>query len=74
MKKLAIAAAITTALGFAGAIGWQASAAPVTAPGPIAGPYTPIHPADCRGTTGGHGCGSGFYWRNGDRGWACYRC
>ena len=39
-------------------------------------PGTPslIQPLDCNGTTGGHGCGPGFYWRNGERGWACYPC
>jgi hypothetical protein len=47
MRKLAIAAAIIATLGFAGAIGWQASAATPAAPVPVAGPYTPIHPAAC---------------------------
>ena len=28
----------------------------------------------CNGTTGDHGCGPGYYWRNGDHGWACYPC
>jgi hypothetical protein len=28
----------------------------------------------CNGTTGVFGCGPGWYWRNGRRGWACYRC
>jgi hypothetical protein len=48
-------------------------------------PYTPIipmkpgtpvmvHPLDCEGTTGSHGCGPGWFWRNGERGWACYPC
>jgi hypothetical protein len=74
MRKLVIAAAITMTLGVAGAIGWQANAAAPAAPVPVAGPYTPIHPVDCRGGTGDHGCGAGYYWRNGERGWACYRC
>ena len=33
-----------------------------------------IQQADCHGTTGDHGCGPGFFWRNGDHGWACYPC
>lgn len=38
-------------------------------------PGTPsVHMFDCNGSTGGHGCGPGFTWRNGERGWACYPC
>jgi hypothetical protein len=33
-----------------------------------------VRPLDCNGTTGPHGCGPGWFWRNGERGWACYRC
>jgi hypothetical protein len=29
---------------------------------------------DCRGTTGDMGCGPGWFWRDGWRGWACYPC
>ncbi len=29
---------------------------------------------DCQGTTGAMGCGPGWYWRDGWRGWACYPC
>lgn len=74
MKKLFIAASFAATIAVAGVVGWQATAATPAAPVPVAGPYSPIHPADCRGTTGGHGCGAGYYWRNGERGWACYRC
>lgn len=31
-------------------------------------------PLDCFGTTGGKGCGPGWFWRDGWRGWACYPC
>jgi hypothetical protein len=31
-------------------------------------------PLDCRGTTGWHGCGPGWFWRNGWRGLGCYPC
>jgi hypothetical protein len=45
-------------------------------------PAVPTNPAkpptvqmlDCNGTTGDHGCGAGFHWRNGNHGWACYPC
>jgi hypothetical protein len=29
---------------------------------------------DCRGGTGAMGCGPGWFWRDGWRGWACYPC
>lgn len=29
---------------------------------------------DCYGTTGNMGCGPGFFWRDGWRGWGCYPC
>ena len=31
-------------------------------------------PLDCQGTTGNMGCGPGWFWRDGWRGWACYPC
>ena len=38
-------------------------------------PPTPlIQPLDCFGTTGGMGCGPGWVWGDGWRGWACYPC
>jgi hypothetical protein len=33
-----------------------------------------VHMLDCRGTTGNMGCGPGWIWRDGWRGWACYPC
>jgi hypothetical protein len=36
------------------------------------GPH--VRPLDCHGTTGGMGCGPGWFWRDGWRGWACYPC
>jgi hypothetical protein len=41
-----------------------------------ADPGTPalIQPLDCNGSTGEHGCGPGWFWRNGSHGWACYPC
>ena len=29
---------------------------------------------DCEGTTGRMGCGPGWFWRDGWRGWGCYPC
>jgi hypothetical protein len=29
---------------------------------------------DCRGGTGAMGCGPGWFWRDGWRGWGCYPC
>jgi hypothetical protein len=33
-----------------------------------------VHALDCRGGTGAMGCGPGWFWRDGWRGWACYPC
>jgi len=33
-----------------------------------------VQPLDCRGTTGWHGCGPGWFWRNGWHGPGCYPC
>jgi hypothetical protein len=37
-------------------------------------PVPVIQPLDCHGTTGDHGCGPGWFWRDGWHGWACYPC
>ena len=41
-------------------------------------PATPkapeVHMFNCEGGTGGMGCGPGWIWRDGWRGWACYPC
>jgi hypothetical protein len=34
----------------------------------------PVKPLDCVGTTGRFGCGPGWFWRDGWRGWGCYPC
>lgn len=45
----------------------------VTAPvKPFQGPKVLMF--DCRGTTGDMGCGPGWFWRDGWRGFACYPC
>jgi hypothetical protein len=33
-----------------------------------------VQPLDCFGSTGGMGCGPGWVWRDGWRGWGCYPC
>ncbi len=33
-----------------------------------------VQPLDCQGTTGSMGCGPGWFWRDGWRGWGCYPC
>jgi hypothetical protein len=33
-----------------------------------------VQPLDCRGTFGWHGCGPGWFWRDGWRGPGCYPC
>lgn len=51
------------------------TATPTAKADPMPPTPTPIiQQADCHGTTGDHGCGPGWFWRNGDRGWACYPC
>jgi hypothetical protein len=44
-----------------------------TQPAPV--PAQPkVQAFDCQGTTGAMGCGPGWFWRDGWRGWACYPC
>jgi hypothetical protein len=43
-----------------------------TEPPVPAGPK--VQMLDCHGTTGDMGCGPGWFWRDGWRGWACYPC
>lgn len=45
----------------------------VPQPGPMPG-TSQVQPLDCAGTTGAAGCGPGWFWRDGWRGWACYPC
>jgi hypothetical protein len=70
MRKLVIAAAITATAAFAGAIGWQASAAPPVAAIPHVAPYTPIHPAACGGRD--ERCPHGSHWVCGPEGKRCW--
>lgn len=46
---------------------------PVPVPVPVSTAPT-LHMFDCQGTTGDRGCGAGFFWRDGWRGFGCYPC
>jgi hypothetical protein len=54
----------------------QAAQVAPTPPRPVVQtqPSAPIQLLDCWGTTGSMGCGPGWTWRDGWRGWACYPC
>ena len=71
MRKIAMSvAAAAFTIGTLAANGMPSAQADPNPPAP-----TPtIQQADCHGTTGEHGCGPGWYWRNGANGWACYPC
>ncbi|CAN5668590.1 hypothetical protein BH09ACT8_BH09ACT8_60080 [soil metagenome] len=74
---LAVAAAALIVVPVASAQSAQAASATtpdqtVTVPAPPQGPKVLMF--DCRGTTGDMGCGPGWFWRDGWRGFACYPC
>jgi hypothetical protein len=70
MRKLFIGIAVTTVIAAAGTLGWQAEAANPAAPVPQAAPYTPIHPAACRGP--GEYCAPGRHHVCGPYGKHCW--
>jgi hypothetical protein len=81
MRKiaLAVAAAALIAGPLAGAQSAQAAQATTPdktvtapAPAPVQGPKVLM--LDCVGGTGNMGCGPGWFWRDGWRGFACYPC
>ena len=67
MKLSVVLCVITLAIG--GAF-WHASAAAPAAPVPVAGLYTPIHPAACSGRNA-H-CPPGSHWVCGPEGRRCW--
>lgn len=77
-----IAMAIATAGIIAGSLaGAQTASAASTndinnvpSPAPAPMPVPVIKALDCAGTTGWAGCGPGWIWRDGWRGFACYVC
>lgn len=80
MRKLAMAVATAGIVAGSLAGAQTASAAStndtnnVTAPARPATPVPIISALDCAGTTGWAGCGPGWIWRDGWRGFACYVC
>ena len=80
MRKIviaAVAAALTTGSLLSTQTAYAAQVEPPVPPvyTQPAQPSSPsVQPLDCQGTTGGMGCGPGWIWRDGWRGWACYPC
>jgi hypothetical protein len=69
------AAVIAGALLSAPAAGAAAVSTIDRAPVPVPAPAGPsVQLLDCFGTTGAYGCGPGWTWRDGWRGFACYPC
>lgn len=64
--------------------GFLSTTATAHAAAPVSGdPGTPpgfpgrtgtVHMLDCAGTTGARGCGPGWIWHDGWRGYGCYPC
>jgi hypothetical protein len=87
-KRAAVAAAVAaTALAMGGlttayaetthstALAAQSSPAPVLPVDVSVQPTDPsVEALDCWGSTGSMGCGAGWFWRAGWRGWGCYPC
>jgi len=76
MRKISMAAAAGFVL-FGAVLTAQPAHAAQTSQDTIV--YTqPARPSvqalDCQGTTGRMGCGPGWFWRDGWRGYACYPC
>jgi hypothetical protein len=81
MRRMALifaAAAVTTGAitGGQGVLAAQLHETAVQQPAVVDTPQSrlPAQMMDCFGTTGGMGCGPGWVWRDGWRGWACYPC
>jgi hypothetical protein len=77
MRKFAIA--VGAAAMVAGSlVGAQTASAAQVGDNVTIAPPAPQKPAvqllDCQGSTGSMGCGPGWFWRDGWRGWACYPC
>jgi hypothetical protein len=77
MGKLSILAVAVAAVVTAGSLAWTAHAQTMRGMADMKAAtqnFTPIQKAACGGYTGAYGCGPGWTWRWGRRGWACYRC
>lgn len=55
-------------------VGPDVTVAQPTKPAQPARPGPEVQMLDCIGFTGAMGCGPGWFWRDGWRGWACYPC
>jgi hypothetical protein len=79
MRKIATALAVAAVMAGSVATAQTASAAQISQDPhvytqPVAPKAPGVQPLDCQGTTGSMGCGPGWFWRDGWRGWACYPC
>ena len=71
---MAIATAGVIAGSLAGAQTASAASTNDTAPVRPSIPVPIITALNCAGWTGVEGCGPGWFWRDGWRGWGCYPC
>ena len=80
MRKIATALAVATLMAGPVLTAPAATAAQpandtTTVTQPVPMPAQPkVQALDCAGWTGNMGCGPGWFWRDGWRGWACYPC
>ncbi|WP_099248495.1 hypothetical protein [Mycobacterium sp. shizuoka-1] len=76
MRKfiLGIATASMIAGSLAGAVTANAASTNNATPSTQNSSVPIITALDCQGGTGNMGCGAGFFWRDGWRGWGCYPC
>ena len=78
MRKIAMAVVAGTILSGSLASAQTATAAQVTHDTNTAvytqTPRPTVQGLDCAGGTGSMGCGAGWFWRDGWRGFACYPC
>lgn len=80
MKRLVITGAATAIMFGSLTSAGVGNAAQSTLPAPrdqvvqVQPPKPLIQLLDCGGTTGAMGCGPGWVWGDGWRGWACYPC
>ncbi|MBU3749596.1 MAG: hypothetical protein FGM52_03960 [Mycobacterium sp.] len=80
MRRIAMAIAAAGVIAGSLAGTQTASAASTNTTNTVTSPAQPTIPVpiitalDCSGTTGLAGCGPGWIWRDGWRGFACYVC
>ncbi|CAN5639855.1 hypothetical protein BH09ACT7_BH09ACT7_25150 [soil metagenome] len=79
MRRIALSVAAAGLIVLPIAAAQTAQAADVTSNQTVTAPVAPaqgpqIQMFDCYGTTGDMGCGPGWFWRDGWRGFACYPC